>query len=138
MEWERGLDQSGLFSLLYIPHFSRREEVNSYVKKLLESFDVGYLWINEQIFVDVELIVVITVLPLPSIDPTPYLRKYQDTVLKTKMKDKYDKFSRHNRGFLITSIKYDHVVRFIVKVLASKLLCNMRLNQCTTGVVGID
>ena len=91
MEWERGLDQSGLFSLLYIPRFSRREEVNSYVKQLLESFDAGYLWINEQIFVDVELIVVITGLPLAGIDPSPYLREYQDTLLKAKMKDKYEK-----------------------------------------------
>ena len=87
---------------------------------------------------DVEFTVVIIGLPLASIDPTSYLRKYQDTVLTAKMKDKYDKVSIDNKGFLITSIKCDHVVWFVVKVLARKLLCKMRLNQCTMCVVGID
>ena len=72
MEWERGLDKVGLLSLMHMLHFGRSVEVNACVKKLLVSFHGGYLWLNQNIYVDVELISTITRLPLAGVDPTPF------------------------------------------------------------------
>ena len=109
--------------------------MNTSVKNLSISFHGGYLCIEKPIFLDVKLIVVITGLPLAGIDPIPYLRKDQDTVISTKMKDKYD-FTRDNRGFLITSIN-DHTVRFATEVLIRKLLRKMQSNKCIAGAVAL-
>ena len=87
------------------------------------SFHGGFLWLDKKVFVDVKLIETITILPLAGIDPTPYFRKYDSTMLVTKMKDKYD-LCRYTRGFLIKSINV-HTVRFIAKVLDTKLLKKM-------------
>ena len=57
-------------------------------------------------------------------------------MLATKMKDKYD-LCRYTRGFLIKSINV-HTVRFIAKVLDTKLLKKMWPNQCTVGEITID
>ena len=73
---------------------------------------------------DVELIAVITGLPFVGIDPTRFLRKDQENVIETRMKEKYD-VTRDNKGFLISSIS-DHTVRFVAKVLDSKLLHKIR------------
>ena len=72
---------------------------------------------------DVELIEVITGLPLQGIDPAQYLRKDQDTVMTVRVKDMYD-LTRSNKGFLISSINH-YIVRFVMKVLAYKMLRKM-------------
>ena len=135
VEWARGMDQEGLLSLLYMPHFSRSLEINACVKHLLVPFHGGYLCHNQQIFVDVKLIAIIASLQLASIDPTSYLRKDQETALENKMKDKYD-LCRDSRGSLIPLIN-DHTVQFIAKVLARKLFHKMRSSQYTVGVVAL-
>ena len=75
MEWARGLDQSGILSLLYMPHFGRTISINTYVKKLLVLFHGGFLWLGKPISIDVELITVIIGLPFVGMDPTPLLIK---------------------------------------------------------------
>ena len=64
-----------------------------------------------------------------------YFKKYQDTMLEIKMKDKYD-LSRDTRGFLINFIT-NHIVWFTAKVLDTKLLKKMRSNQCTVGAIAV-
>ena len=50
---------------------------------------------------DFKLIVMITGLPLEGMDPMPFLQKYQDTVMRTRVKEKYD-LTRDNSLFLIS------------------------------------
>jgi hypothetical protein len=43
-----------------IPHFDRGKEVNNCINKLLEILHRGFLWMEEPIYIDMELIVFIT------------------------------------------------------------------------------
>ena len=106
-----------------MPHFGQSAEINNYVKKLLVFFHGGYLWLDNPISVDIELIATIIGLPVVGMNPTPFLRKYQETMISVRMKEKYDVI-RDKRGFLISSIN-DHTVCFAAKVLASKMLHKM-------------
>ena len=63
MEWDRGLDQSSILSLLYMLHFGTNIAINTCVKNLLVLFHGGFLCLGNPISVDVELIAVITGLP---------------------------------------------------------------------------
>ena len=79
---------------------------------------------TRNILVDVELIVLTTILSLAGVDPTPFfVEKYQDTTLTNRMKDKYE-LTRHKRGFAIISIN-DMNIWFTAKVLSNKLLRKM-------------
>ena len=75
MEWERGLERSGLLLLLYMPHFGRITEVNTFVQKLLVSFHGGFNSLDEVYSMHVELIAAIKGLPLLGIELVQYLRK---------------------------------------------------------------
>ena len=68
-------------------------------------------------------------------DPTPLLKKDQEATIATQMKEKYD-VVRNKRGFFINSIN-NYTVCFVEKVLSSKLLCNMRLEQFTAGEIAL-
>ena len=82
---------------------------------------------------DIKLIASIIGLSIVGIDPTSFFKKDQITMLTNKMKDKYE-LSKDTIGFLIKSIN-DHNIPFIEKVLATKLLWNMRPNKCTAGTI---
>ena len=58
--------------MMYMSHFGRNMEVNKFVKQLLVSFHGGFIWLDQKIYVDVELIAVITGLPLVGLDLTPF------------------------------------------------------------------
>ena len=120
MEWGKGLDQSGLLSLLFMPHFGRSIEVNTYVKQLLVEFHGGYMWLDKAYSVDVNLILEITGLPQVGVDPMSFLKKDKDPSMIVRDKDKYD-VVRANIGFLISSIN-DHTIHFIMKILSCKML----------------
>jgi hypothetical protein len=62
-QWVAGLANTGILSLLEIPHFGRGHDVNNCVKKLREDTHRGYLWVEYPISIDVELIAYITGLP---------------------------------------------------------------------------
>ena len=83
MEWDRGLYQYGILSLLYMPHFGCSIPIKTCVKRLLVFFHGGFLWLGNTISMDVELIVVIIGLPFIGMDPTPLLRMYQEVSIAT-------------------------------------------------------
>jgi hypothetical protein len=58
-----GLENTRILNLLEIPHFGHGKDVNKCVKKLLEVFHGGFLWLYEPVSIDVELIVFIMGLP---------------------------------------------------------------------------
>ena len=79
---------------------------------------------DQRILVDVHLIALINKLPLAGVYPFPFFTgKEQDPGLSNWTKEKYN-LTRDKRGFSIASIN-DIVVRFIAKLLSSKLLRKM-------------
>ena len=68
--WASGLDQSVLLGLINMPHFGRLDESHVCMKKLLDSFHGGTLWLNTPILVTIDLIASITGLPKAGEDPT--------------------------------------------------------------------
>ena len=84
------------------------------------AFHGGFLWLDRKVSMEIELIAVITGLPLGVPNPTPFFAaKDKDIALTNNLKDKYD-LTRDTRGFFIASINY-HTVRFAAKVLDRKL-----------------
>jgi hypothetical protein len=58
-----GLVNTGILNLLEIPHFERGKDVNNYVKQLLAVLHGGFVWLDELVSIDVNLISFITGLP---------------------------------------------------------------------------
>ena len=56
MQWESGLEQSWLLSLLFMPRFGWTREVDTYVKQLMVVFHAGFLWLDKPHSIDVDLI----------------------------------------------------------------------------------
>ena len=89
---------------------------------------------DTKVLVNAELIATITRLPKVGGDLTPFFaRKEQDNSIVTRIKDKHG-FIRDKWGFNIASIN-DQVVWIAAKVLSSKLLRKILLNQCTAFVI---
>ena len=123
IRWVRGLDKAKLESLMHMPYFSYTTEFNACVKQLLVCFDGRFLWLKLNNSVDVEMVVEITRIPLVGIEPTPFFRKYWDSTLTNKLKEKYE-LKKYTQGFVIASLN-DIGVQFVVKFLSSNLLCKM-------------
>jgi hypothetical protein len=62
-QWVTGLENIGILNLLEIPHFRWGKDVNKCVKQLLSVLHGGFLWLEEPISIDVELISFIIGLP---------------------------------------------------------------------------
>ena len=84
---------------------------------------------------DVELIATITGLPVVRMDPTPLLKKDQEEAIAKQMKKIFG-VQRSKRGFFIRTIN-NHIVTFVFKVLASKLLRKMHSEQFTTRSIAL-
>ena len=85
------------------------------------------LWLDSQIFVDVNLIDSITRLSKVGVDMEPFFsREEQDKIIVAWIKKKYN-FTLDKRGINIASIN-DQGIGFAAKVLLSKLLQNIQLN----------
>jgi hypothetical protein len=68
--WETGLANTCILNLVEIPHFGRGKEVNNCVKKLMAVLHGGFLWLEEPVSIDVELISFITGLSSMGESPT--------------------------------------------------------------------
>ena len=85
-------------------HFGHSTEVNVCVKQLLVSFHGIFIWLDQKVSMDIELIATITRLPLAVLDPTPFFSgKEKDIALMNKLQDKYDP-TRDNKGFFTLSM----------------------------------
>jgi hypothetical protein len=51
-----GLENTGIMNFLDIPHFDRGKYVNNRVKPFLVVLHGGFLWLEEPVSIDVELI----------------------------------------------------------------------------------
>jgi hypothetical protein len=59
-KWVASLANIGILNLVEIPHFGRGREVNNYVNQLMAVLHGGFLWMEELVSIDVEIIVFIT------------------------------------------------------------------------------
>ena len=102
-EQAKGLEQSRILSLLYMPHFGCNVPINTSFQQLLVFFHGGFLWLGNLIHVDVELIASIIGLPFATMDPTPLLKNDKKVVIAMGMKEKYD-VVRNTRGFVLSNL----------------------------------
>jgi hypothetical protein len=78
VQWAAGLAKNGILGLLDLPHFGRGQYANNCVKQLMAVTHGGYLWLEQLVSIDVELITYITGLPSRGEDPMhSSLRKKQ-------------------------------------------------------------
>jgi hypothetical protein len=62
-QWASRLANTGILIMLDILHFGRGQDVNNYIKKMMAVTHRGYLWVEETVSIDVDLIMYITWLP---------------------------------------------------------------------------
>ena len=90
MEHVQILERSGLLNLLKIPHFGRGPKVNTVVRVLLSCVHRGYLWLSNQIDLNVDLIHHITGLSKSGKDPQTHISgKPKDSKLPHHLVQKY-------------------------------------------------
>jgi hypothetical protein len=63
VQWAAGLAKNEILGLLDISHFERGQYANNCVKQLMEFTHGGYLWLEQLISIDVDLIAYRTGLP---------------------------------------------------------------------------
>jgi hypothetical protein len=103
-QWVTGLENTGILNLVEIPHFGRGKEVNNCVKQLMAVLHGGFLWMEEPVSIDVELIAFITGLPSMGESPTQYLDdKTKEKALAEEMKKTYGT-KRGSCGIIIKRI----------------------------------
>ena len=62
-DWAHGMNRVGLLGFINMPHFGWLNEVNLYVKQLLDSFHNEILWLEKLVTMTLSLISNITGLP---------------------------------------------------------------------------
>jgi hypothetical protein len=94
----------------------------------------GYLWVEEPISIDVELITYITGLPPRGETPTQFLDdKTKEKALAEEMKKTYGT-ERGSRRIIIKHIS-DATTRMATKIMACKLLRKCRKEEVPVGVI---
>jgi hypothetical protein len=120
-QWVVRLAKIGILGLLDIPHLGRCQHVNNYVKKLMEVTHEGYMWLEQIISIDVDLIAYITRIPSRGDAPSQFLEdKMKEKALDEEIKNKYGT----KRGSCLIIIKHisDAVIRIDTKNMACKLI----------------
>jgi hypothetical protein len=90
--------------MMEIPHFGRGKYVNNYVNQLVAVLHVKFLWLEEPVSIDVDLIAFITGLPSNGEKPMQYLDdKAKEKDLTEEMKKMYGT-ERGSHGIIIKRI----------------------------------
>ena len=107
------------------------------VKQLLALVHDGHLWIGDKkIPINGELIHRITALPIAGPDPgTEFPSKHEDTKLTQSMKERFS-LTKGKRGYH-TSVIQHHNIRFVVELLACKLMRKCRPYEVPAPVIRI-
>jgi hypothetical protein len=102
--WATGLDKTDILGMLDIPHFGRGWDIRNYVKQMMEVTHIGYLWLEQLISIDMDLIAYITGLPTRGETPVPFLdENTKEKALAEKMKKTY-RIERGSHGIIIKRI----------------------------------
>jgi hypothetical protein len=120
--------------MLNFPHFRRVHDVNNYVKQLMEFTHGGYLWVEENVSIDVELIAFIIGLLSRGDNLMQYLNdKTKEKALAEDMKKTYGT-ERGSLG-IITKLISDAATRLATKIMVCKLLRKCRREEVPIRVV---
>jgi hypothetical protein len=133
-QWEIGLVNTRILKLVEIPHFGRGKEVNNYVKQLMAVLHGGFLWMEEPISINVELITFIIGLLSMGESLTQYLdENINGKALDEEIKKTYNK----KRGWCEIIIKriIDTTTRIATKLMSCKLLRKCCKEEVPTRVV---
>jgi hypothetical protein len=123
--------------LLDIPHFGMGWDVRNCVKQLMEVTHKGYLWLEQPVSIDVDLITYITWLPPRGETPTQFPDdKTKEKALTKEMKNTYG-IERGSRGIIIKHIS-DATTRVATKLMPCKLLRNFRKEEVPVGVITVS
>jgi hypothetical protein len=132
--WASGLANTGILNLVEIPHFGRGKEVNNYVKQLMAVLHGGFLWLEELVSIDVDLIAFIKGLSSMGESLAQYLdEKTKEKALVEEMNKNYDT----ERGLCDIIIKRisDTIMIIDTKLMACKMLRKCHKEEVPTGVV---
>jgi hypothetical protein len=144
-QWATRLANTRILNLLDIPHFGRGQDVKKCINQLMEVTHGGFLWLEEPIYIDVELISFITGLPCQGKSLMQYLEeKMKEKALAEEMKKTYGT-ERGSCRIIIKCIS-DATTRLATKIMACKLLRKCRKEevpaevimaeaQCTEGIM---
>jgi hypothetical protein len=128
------LAKTDILGLLEIPHFGRRWNKRNCIKQLMEVTHGGYLWVEEPISIDVELIACITGFPPQGETPAQFLDdKTKEKELDKEMKKTYGT-ERGSRRIRIKCIS-EKTTRMDKKIRACKLLRKCRKKEVPVGVI---
>jgi len=84
------LEHLKITDLLDIPHFGRGVQINHCVKTLLSCVHGGYVWIDNKISIDAQLIHRIATFSLEGEDPTAlFMDKHEDRIVSAETMKKY-------------------------------------------------
>jgi hypothetical protein len=116
-----GLANTGILKLVDIPHLGRGKEVNNCFKQLTTVLHGGFLWMEEPISINVELITFITGFPSMGKSPMQYLDdKMKENTLAKEMNKTYGT-ERGSCRIIIKSIN-DVATQMATKLMPCKLL----------------
>jgi hypothetical protein len=133
-QWVDGLANTRIIKLLDIPHFGRGCDVNNCVKQLMEVTHRGYLWVEEHVSMDVELIVFITRMPSWGENPAQFLdEKTKEKALAKEMKKMYGT-EKGSREIIIKCIS-DVATRMATKLMECKFLRKFHKEEVPIKVV---
>jgi hypothetical protein len=128
------LANTSILKLVDITHFSKGKEVNNYIKNFMVVLHGGFLWLEEPVSINVELIAFIIGLLSMGESLAQYLNdKKKEKSLVEEMKKTYDT-ERGSRDIIINRIG-DASTRMATKFMAYKLLRKCCKEEVPTGVV---
>jgi hypothetical protein len=126
-----GLENIGILNLVDIPHVGRVKEVNNCVNQLMGVLHGGFLWMEEHVSIDVELIAFITGLPSMGKSPMQYL--YDKTKEKAKSEEMKKTYGTE-KGLYEIIIKRisDATTRMATKLMVCEFLCKYHKEEVPT------
>jgi hypothetical protein len=120
-QWGIELANTRILNLLDTPHFGRGYDVNNCIKQLMAVTNRGYLWVEEPISLDVELIAFIIGFPYQGESPRQFHDdKKKDKVLEEDMKKTYD--TKIGSCRIIIKCISDVATRLATKLMTCKFL----------------
>jgi hypothetical protein len=132
--WAVGLTNTWILNLLEIPHFGRGKEVNNCVNKLMAVLHGGFLWLEQPVSIDVDIISLITGLPSMGENLTQYLDdKTKEKSLTEEMKKTYGT-ERGSHVIIINRIS-DATTRMATKLMDDKILRKCCKEEVLAGVI---
>lgn len=136
MEWIHRVNQSGLLTLLWVPHYHHSNINLIVIKQLLTLVYDGCLWLSTLILIIDMLIHQITLLLDSGLNPTKeFGGKTSEHDLTEKMKEKLN-LVKNPCGYSITSIT-NPVVKIATQILAGKVMRKCRANEVPVLVISL-